>query len=58
MGDRRNAYQILVGKLEVKDNLGNLGVEIKVVFTEGGWEGLCCIELAQDMNAVMELRVQ
>jgi len=36
MGDRRNAYQILVGKLEVKDNLGNLGVEIKVVFIEGG----------------------
>ena len=37
-------------KPEVKDHLENLGVEIKMDFTETGWEGLCCIELAQDVD--------
>ena len=41
-----------------KDLLGNLGVEIKMFFTEVGWEGLCCFELARDTNTVMERRVQ
>lgn len=48
--DTRNAYGILVGKPEVKDNLGNLGVEIKMAFAQRGWEELCCIELVQDMD--------
>jgi hypothetical protein len=26
MGDRRGAYRVLVGRLEGKDNLGDLGV--------------------------------
>jgi len=46
MGDTRNARRILVVKPEVKDHLRNLDVEIKMAFTERGWEGLCYIELA------------
>jgi len=39
-----------MGKPEVKDYLGNLGVETKMTFTQRGWEGLYYIELAQDMD--------
>jgi hypothetical protein len=39
-----------LGKPEVKDYLGNLGVETKMTFTQRGWEGLYYIELAQDMD--------
>jgi hypothetical protein len=64
MGDSRNGYRILVGKSEGKDHLENLSVEIKMDFIEIEWEGLCWVNLAQDMdkswavlNTVMKLRV-
>jgi hypothetical protein len=61
MGDRRIACRILVGEPEVKYHLRNLGVEIKMVFTERGWEGLSWFSewtsVGSVLNTVMELRV-
>jgi hypothetical protein len=69
MGEKRNAYRILVGKPEAKRLLGRLRRRwegnIKMVFREIGWDGMDWIDLAQDrdqwralVNTVMNLRVQ
>jgi hypothetical protein len=68
MGDKRNAYRILVGKPEGKIPLGRprCGWEdnIRMDLREIGWGGMDWIELAQDrdqwralVNTVMNLRV-
>jgi hypothetical protein len=68
MGDRRNAYRILVGKPEGRRPLGRprrrwVG-NIKMDLRELGWDGRDWIDLAQEwdgwrahVNAVMNLRV-
>jgi hypothetical protein len=58
MGEKRNAYRILVGKAEEQGPLGRpRRIEI-------GWDGMDWIDLAQDrdqwralVNKVMNLRV-
>jgi hypothetical protein len=66
-GERRGAYNVLVEKPEGKRQLGNSGVDgriiLKLFFREVGW-GMDWISMAQDryrwravVNAVMNLRV-
>ena len=68
MGDRRDVYRVLVGKLEGKRPLGRprrrWEDNVKVDRQEVGCEGMDWIELAHDsdrwralVNAVMNLRV-
>jgi hypothetical protein len=68
MGEKRNAYRLLVGKPEGKGPLGRPRRRwmdnIKMDLLEIGWGGVDWIALAQDrdkwralVNAVMNLRV-
>jgi hypothetical protein len=68
MGEKRNAYRILVGKPEVKIPLGRprhrWEDNIRMDLIEIGWGGIDWIDLAQDrdqwmalVNTVMNLRV-
>jgi hypothetical protein len=68
MGEKRNAYRLLVGKPEGKRPLGRPKRRwvdnIKTDFLEIGWGGVDWIGLAQDrdkwralVNAVINLRV-
>jgi hypothetical protein len=49
MREKRNAYRILVGKLEGKRPLGGLD-HIKIDLREIGWDGMNWINLAQDRD--------
>jgi hypothetical protein len=68
MGEKRNAYRILVGKPEGKRSLGrprcrwvdNTKIDLRGI----GWDGMDWIDLAQDrdqwralVNTVINLRV-
>jgi hypothetical protein len=68
MGEKKNAYRILVGKPEGKRLLGRPRLRwvdnIKIDLREIGWSGMDWIDLAQDsdkwralVNTVMNLRV-
>jgi hypothetical protein len=68
LGERRNAYSILVGKPDGKRPLGRprrrWGGTIKMYLREVGWDGRDWIDLAQDrdrwrayVNAVMNLQL-
>jgi hypothetical protein len=68
MGEKRNAYRILVGKPEGRRPLGrprHRWVDnIKIDLSEIGWDGVDWVDLAQDrdqwkalVNTVMNLRV-
>jgi hypothetical protein len=68
MGEKRNAYRILVGQPEGKRPLGRPRRRwvnnIKMDLRETGWDGMDWIDLAQDMdqwralmNTIMNLRV-
>jgi hypothetical protein len=68
MGEKRNAYRLLVGKPEEKRPLGRLRRRwvdnIKIYLLEIGWDSVDWIGLAQDrdkwralVNVVMNLRV-
>jgi hypothetical protein len=68
MGEKRNAYRILVGNPEGKRPLGRPGRRwvgnIKMDLREIGWDGMDWIYLAEErdqwralVNAVMNLRV-
>jgi hypothetical protein len=67
MGEKRNAYRILMGNSEGKRPLGRPRCRcvdnIKMDLTDIGWDGMDWIDLAQDtdqwralVNAVMNLR--
>jgi hypothetical protein len=55
MGEKRNAYKVLVVNPEVKWQLGcprhRLEDNIKMDFEEIGWEGMDWIRLAQDRTS-------
>jgi hypothetical protein len=68
IGEKRNAYRILVGKPEGKRPLGrprprsmdNIGLDLGEI----GWDGVDWVDMAQDtdrrrapLNTVMNLRV-
>jgi hypothetical protein len=68
MGEKRNAYRILVGKTEGKRRLGRPRRRwvdnIKMVLREIGWDGMDWMDMAQDrdqwialVNTVLNLRV-
>jgi hypothetical protein len=65
MGEKRNAYRILVGKPEGRRPLRRRWVDnIKMDLREIGWDAMDWIDLAQDrdqwrtlVNTVMNLRV-
>jgi hypothetical protein len=68
MGEKRNAYRILVGKRDGRRPMGRprrMWVDNKKMdLREIGWDGIDCIDLAQDMdqwralvNTVMNLWV-
>jgi hypothetical protein len=68
IGEKRNAYRILVGKPEGKRQLGRPRRRwvnnVKMDLREIGWGGMDWIDLAQDrdqcralVNTVMNLRV-
>jgi hypothetical protein len=68
MGEKRNAYRILVGNPEGKKPLGRPRLRwvdnIKMDLREIGWDGMDWIDLVQDrdqwralVNAIMNLRV-
>jgi hypothetical protein len=68
MGERRGADRVLVGKPEGRKPLGRprrrWEDNIKMEHREVGWDGIDCIDSAQDrdrwrafVNAVMNLRV-
>jgi hypothetical protein len=54
MGEKRNAYRILVGSPEGKETLRrpiHRWVDsIKTDHRERGWDGMDCIDLAQDRD--------
>jgi hypothetical protein len=54
MGNKRDAYRILVGKPEVKRPLGRPGSRcvdnIKVYLREMEWDGVVWIDLTQDRD--------
>jgi hypothetical protein len=54
MGEKRNAYRILVGKPEENRPLGrprHRWVDnIKMYLREGGWDGIDWIDLGQDRD--------
>jgi hypothetical protein len=68
MGEKRNAYRILVGKSEGRRPLGTprrkwVG-NIKIDLIDIGWDGMDWMDVAQDrdqwralVNTVMNLRV-
>jgi hypothetical protein len=68
MGEKRNAYRILVGKPEGMRQLGRPKRRwvdsIKMYFREIGWDGVDWIDMAQDrgqwralVNTVLNLQV-
>jgi hypothetical protein len=64
MGDKRNAYRILVGKPKVKKPRRIWVDNIKMDLGEIGWDGMDWSDLAQDrdqwnalVNTVINLRV-
>jgi hypothetical protein len=64
IGEKRNAYRILVGKSEGKRQLGNQDVFGWRILKLIGWDGVDWIEMAQDrdqwrdiVNAVLNFRV-
>ena len=68
VGDRRGAYRVLVGKLERKKHLEDLGADgeddVKIGVQEVGWGGMDSIDLACDrdlwrarVNALVNLGV-